>query len=186
VFDLGSVQLQSSIVFPDAKLAYKTYGALASDKSNVIVMPSYYSGTHKDVEWLIAEDKILDPSRYFVISVNMFGSGLSSSPSNSIPPIDRGRYPNVTLTDNVRMQHRLVTEVFGVDKIALVFGFSRARSKPTTGAHFSPTWSSGSVSYAAQPAHRRTISFSSRGSRRRLRPIAYGKTIGSRRPRCVV
>jgi homoserine O-acetyltransferase/O-succinyltransferase len=124
VFDLGSVQLQSGIVFPNAKLAYKTYGALAPDKSNVIVMPSYYSGTHKDVEWLIAADKILDPSRYFVISVNMFGSGLSSSPSNSVPPIDRGRYPNVTLTDNVRMQHRLVTEVFGVDKIALVFGFS--------------------------------------------------------------
>jgi homoserine O-acetyltransferase len=124
VFDLGSVQLQSGIVFPNAKLAYKTYGALAPDKSNVIVMPSYYSGTHKDVEWLIAADKILDPSRYFVISVNMFGSGLSSSPSNSVPPIDRGRYPKVTLTDNVRMQHRLVTEVFGVDKIALVFGFS--------------------------------------------------------------
>ena len=124
VFDLGSVQLQSGTVFPNAKLAYKTYGALAPDKSNVIVMPSYYSGTHKDVEWLIAADKILDPSRYFVISVNMFGSGLSSSPSNSVPPIDRGRYPKVTLTDNVRMQHRLVTEVFGVDKIALVFGFS--------------------------------------------------------------
>ncbi len=124
VFDLGSVQLQSDTVFPNAKLAYKTYGELAPDKSNVIVMPSYYSGTHKDVEWLIAADKILDPSRYFVISVNMFGSGLSSSPSNSVPPIDRGRYPKVTLTDNVRMQHRLVTEVFGVDKIALVFGFS--------------------------------------------------------------
>jgi homoserine O-acetyltransferase/O-succinyltransferase len=124
VFDLGSVQLQSGTIFPNAKLAYKTYGALASDKSNVIVMPSYYSGTHKDVEWLIAADKILDPSRYFVISVNMFGSGLSSSPSNSVPPIDRGRYPKVALTDNVRMQHRLVTEVFGVNKIALVFGFS--------------------------------------------------------------
>ena len=34
VFDLGSVQLQSGIVFPNAKLAYKTYGALAPDKSN--------------------------------------------------------------------------------------------------------------------------------------------------------
>jgi homoserine O-acetyltransferase/O-succinyltransferase len=120
VFDLGSVQLQSGIIFPNARLAYKTYGVLAPDKSNVIVYPSYYSGTHKDMEWLIAADKILDPSRYFVIIVNMFGSGVSSSPSNSVPK----RYPNVTLTDNVRMQHRLVTEVFGVEKIALVFGYS--------------------------------------------------------------
>jgi homoserine O-acetyltransferase len=76
------------------------------------------------MEWLIAPDRILDPSRYFVIIVNMFGSRVSSSPSNSVPPIDRGRYPNVTLTDNVRMQHRLVKEVFGVEKIALAFGYS--------------------------------------------------------------
>jgi homoserine O-acetyltransferase/O-succinyltransferase len=124
VYDLGSVRLQSGIVFPNARLAYKTYGALAPDKSNVIVYPSYYSGTHKDMEWLIAADKILDPSRYFVIIVNMFGSGVSSSPSNSVPPLDRGRYPNVTLADNVRMQHRLVTEVFGISKIALAFGYS--------------------------------------------------------------
>ncbi len=36
VFDLGSVQVQSGIVFPNAKLAYKTYGVLAPDKSNII------------------------------------------------------------------------------------------------------------------------------------------------------
>ena len=124
VFDLGSVKLQSGIVFPNAKLAYKTYGALAPDKSTVIVQPSYYSGTYKDIESLIAADKILDPGRYFIISVDMFGSGLSSSPSNAVPPFDRGQYPNVTLTDNVRMQYRLVTELFGAQKVALVFGYS--------------------------------------------------------------
>jgi hypothetical protein len=32
VFDLGSVQLESGIVFPNAKLAYKTCGVLAPDK----------------------------------------------------------------------------------------------------------------------------------------------------------
>lgn len=124
IFDLGSVPLQSGIVFPNAKLAYKTYGELASDKSNVVVVPSAYSGTHKDIEWQIAADKVLDPSRYFVIIVNMFGSGVSSSPSNAVPPFDRGRFPNVTLTDNVRMQHRLVAEVFGIQKVALVYGWS--------------------------------------------------------------
>jgi homoserine O-acetyltransferase/O-succinyltransferase len=54
----------------------------------------------------------------------MLGSGLSSSPSNAVPPFDGKRYPKVTLTDNVRMQHRLVTEVFGIQKIALVWGWS--------------------------------------------------------------
>ena len=49
-FDLGSVQLQSGVMFPDARLAYKTYGELAPDKSNVIVVPSAFSGTHKDLD----------------------------------------------------------------------------------------------------------------------------------------
>lgn len=123
-FDLGSVHLQSGVVFPDAKVAYKTYGELAPDKSNVIVIPSAYSGTHKDLEWQVAADKVLDPGRYFVIIVNMFGSGISSSPSNAAPPFDRGHFPNVTLTDNVRMQHRLLAEVFGIQKVALVYGWS--------------------------------------------------------------
>ena len=36
----------------------------------------------------------------------MFGNGLSSSPSNVGPPHDRGRFPSVTLADNVSMQYR--------------------------------------------------------------------------------
>jgi IS66 C-terminal element len=78
IFDLASVPLQSGIVFPNAKLAYKTFGELAPDKSNVVVVPSAHSCTHEDIEWQISA-KVLDPSRYFIIMVNMFGSGVSSS-----------------------------------------------------------------------------------------------------------
>ena len=124
IFDLESVPLQSGIVFRNVKLAYKTYGQLAPDKSNVIVCPSAYAYTHEAVDLLTSAGKVLDPSRYFVIAMNMLGNGLSTSPSNSVPPFDRNRYPNVTLTDNVRMQHRLVNEVFGIQKVALVYGWS--------------------------------------------------------------
>jgi len=47
----------------------------------------------------------------------------SSSPSNT-PPFDRGRYPHFTTTDNVRVQQRLLAEVFGIERVALVYGFS--------------------------------------------------------------
>jgi homoserine O-acetyltransferase len=115
IFDLESVPLQSGTVFRNVKLAYKTYGQLAPDKSNVIVCPSAYGSTHKDVDSL---------SRYFIIAMNMLGNGLSSSPSNAVAPFDGNRYPGITLTDNVRMQQRLVAEVFGIQKIALVYGWS--------------------------------------------------------------
>jgi len=124
LFNVEPTQLQSGIMLRNAKVAYKTYGQLAADKSNVIVEPSWYSGTHIDMEPHIARDKILDPSRYFVVAIDMFGSGLSTSPSNSVPPFDRKRYPKITLTDNVRIQHQLLSKLFGIQKIALVYGFS--------------------------------------------------------------
>ncbi len=125
IFELKSAPLQSGIDFRGVKVSYKTYGQLAPDKSNVIVVPSYYSETHHEgADWLTSAGKILDPSRYFIISINMLGGGLSSSPSNAVPPFDGKRYPKVTATDNVRMQQRLVREVFGIEKVALVYGWS--------------------------------------------------------------
>jgi homoserine O-acetyltransferase/O-succinyltransferase len=38
----------------------------------------------------------LDPAKYFIVIPNMLGNGLSSSPSNTPPPYDRARFPNVT------------------------------------------------------------------------------------------
>lgn len=124
VFDLGDFTLQHGATLRGAKLAYQTYGTLAADKSNAIVYPTWYSGRHWDNEWLIGEGMALDPSKYFIIVPNMFGNGLSSSPSNTPPPYDRARFPDVTMYDNVRAQHRLVTEQFGIEKLVLVTGWS--------------------------------------------------------------
>jgi homoserine O-acetyltransferase len=66
----------------------------------------------------------LDPGNYFIISFGLFGNSQSSSPSNTSAPFDGPNFPNVTITDNVRAQRRLVTRKFGVDRIALATGFS--------------------------------------------------------------
>ena len=102
----------------------KPYGSLNSDKSNVIVYPTWYSGQHPDNEWLIGEGMALDPQQYFIIIPNLFGNGLSSSPSNTPPPYNQARFPAITFYDNVAVQHRLVIEKFGIEKIALVVGWS--------------------------------------------------------------
>lgn len=124
VFELGDVELQSGMRIPNAWLAYVTFGELNADKSNAIVYPTWYSGQHTDNLWLIGEGMALDPSRYFIIIPNMLGNGLSSSPSNTRPPYNQARFPHVTIHDNVRFQHRLVTERFGISRIALVTGWS--------------------------------------------------------------
>ena len=126
IFDLGDVTLQSGAVLPRARLAYKTWGSLNASGDNVVLMPTFYTGTHKRNEAYIRRVPSLDPSRYFIVSIDMFGNGLSSSPSNTPPPFDGPRFPPVTLHDNVRCQHRLLTEVLGVRRLALVLGWSMA------------------------------------------------------------
>ena len=126
VFELGDVALQSGATLPDARLAYRTYGSLNAGRDNVIVLPTFYTGTHTRNEGFLRAVPALDPSRHLIVSVNMFGNGLSSSPSNTAPPFDGPRFPAVTLHDNVACQHRLLTEALGVKRIALVFGWSMA------------------------------------------------------------
>lgn len=123
VFELGDLRLQMGATLRGAKLAYKTYGALDPGGGNAIVFPTFYSGTHVENEWMVGEGRPLDPSKHFVVVPNMFGNGLSSSPSNTPPPYDRARFPQVTVYDNVAAQHRLV-EHLGVKRVALVTGFS--------------------------------------------------------------
>jgi homoserine O-acetyltransferase/O-succinyltransferase len=124
VFDLGNFVLQSGATLHNAKLAFKTHGRLNADKGNAIVYPTPYSAHHSDIEWPIGAGKALDPEKYFIIVPNMLGNGLSSSPSNTAAPYDRARFPNATIYDNVVAQHRLVTEGFGISRIALVVGWS--------------------------------------------------------------
>jgi homoserine O-acetyltransferase len=124
VFQLGDVTLQSGEVLPEAFLAYQTYGTLNEDKSNVVIYPTAFGDQHYQNEWLIGPDMALDPNKYFIIVPNLLGNGLSSSPSNTLAPFDKCRFPKITIFDNISFQHRLVTEKFGITKVALVTGWS--------------------------------------------------------------
>ena len=126
IFELGNVKLLSGVVLQSAKLAYKTYGTLNADGNNVILLPTFYTGTHKRNEGFFGSGRAIDPNQHFIVSVNMFGNGLSSSPSNTPAPHDGPRFPLVTLWDNVACQHKLLTEHLEVKQLALVTGWSMA------------------------------------------------------------
>ncbi len=90
-FDLGDVTLRSGAILKSAQITYATHGELNAAGDNAVVFPTHYTGRHDDNEWLIAEGMALDPRRYFVIVPNMFGNGLSTSPSRAAP--DQGDFP---------------------------------------------------------------------------------------------
>ena len=124
IFSLGDIPLQCGRTLPDAKLAYKTYGTLNAKRDNVVLLPTFYTGTHERNEGFFGPGRTIDPSRHFVVSINMFGNGLSSSPSNAQAPADRGNFPLVTLFDNINCQQILLQELFGIEQILLVTGWS--------------------------------------------------------------
>ncbi len=104
---------------PAARLAWESYGVPSPARDNVIVYPTSYTATHGDQEWLISPTGVLDPTRWFIVTPDMFGNGRSSSPSNV------ETYPGlVTTADNVRAQQRFLRERFGIEQVACVYGFS--------------------------------------------------------------
>jgi len=124
VFEAGEVTLQCGATLPRARLAYRCHGELAAGRDNVILYPTRFGGTHTDNAFLIGEGMALDPRHYFIVVPNLLGNGISSSPSNTPPPCNAAAFPATTIYDNVMLQHRLLTSVFGIERIALAVGWS--------------------------------------------------------------
>jgi len=114
---LDSLTLESGASLR-AELAYVTHGTLAPGRDNVVLVPSYYTGTHASYEPWIGPGRVLDTDRWFVVVVNMLGNGVSTSPSSTA-----GAFPLVTVRDQVRAQRQLLDHL-GVDRLRLVVGWS--------------------------------------------------------------
>jgi homoserine O-acetyltransferase/O-succinyltransferase len=123
-FDLGDLVLQHGATLRNARLAYKTYGTLNADKSNVIVHPTWFSAWHDANEWTIGAGRACDPDEYFIVVPNQLNNGLSTSPSNTPPPFNGPYFPPVTFYDQVEAQHRLLTQKWGIESVQLVLGSS--------------------------------------------------------------
>ncbi|MCW5623240.1 MAG: alpha/beta fold hydrolase [Burkholderiales bacterium] len=120
VHDLGDFRLQSGEVLPSLRIAYRAYGRLNADRSNVVVHPTSFGASDDDEEWLVHEG-VLDATRNFVVIVNLIGNGKSTAPSHR--PAVRG-FPLVSLYDNVQAQMLTLEAVFGIRDVSMVYGWS--------------------------------------------------------------
>ena len=123
IHKLENFILKSGVTI-NLELSYLTIGELNEKKDNVIIYPTRYAGTHLEQGYLIGEQLALNPKDYFIIIPNMFCNGVSSSPSNTIEPLNGPNFPLITIQDNVTAQHNLITNLFGIEKVKLVVGWS--------------------------------------------------------------
>jgi homoserine O-acetyltransferase/O-succinyltransferase len=128
-FVIANFKTESGVTLPQAHIVYGTYGHLNAAKDNVVLLPSHYLADYHGYEWLIGEDAkgeklALDPSKLFLVATELFGSGHSSSPSNTPEPYHGPRFPMMTIRDNVEAVHRLLTDELKVTHLRAIIGFS--------------------------------------------------------------
>ncbi len=124
-YDLGNLILESGETLRGAKLAYRTQGVLNAARSNAVLVTTWFSGTGKVMEDIyVGAGHALDPARYFIIIADQLGGGVSSSAHNVARPQAMGKFPKLSIADDVTAQHKLITKHFGIETLALAVGGS--------------------------------------------------------------
>jgi homoserine O-acetyltransferase len=120
---LGDFKLESGEVIRDCRIGYRTVGKPNSDGSNVILFPTWASGTSEQLLSNFGPGRLVDTSKYYVVAVDALGDGVSSSPSNSAAQ-PRMSFPRFNVRDMVNTQHKLLTDVLHINHVLAVVGIS--------------------------------------------------------------
>lgn len=122
--------LESGNVLPQLHLAYTTMGTLNAAKNNVVWIFHALTANSEPVEWwpgLVGEGFLLDPSKYFIVCVNMPGScygsinALSTNPQTGTPYYHN--FPWFTTRDMIRV-YQLLKQALGITQIKIGLGGS--------------------------------------------------------------
>lgn len=123
--ELGACKLESGAAIQNCRLGYRTFGTLNKQHGNVILYPMWFAGRSGDVGAIIGPGPtyVLDTRNYFVVVVDPFGNGVSSSPSNSAAQHGTA-FPVFTIRDMVHAEQRLLRETLHLDHLHAVVGQS--------------------------------------------------------------
>jgi len=134
VFSTTDFPLQGGRILEQLDVAYETWGRLAPDGRNAILLcHGFTSSPHAagdDNGWwsgLVGPGKAIDTDRYFVVCANMLGSAYGSTGPASINPQTGKAYgpdfPDITTRDIAGSQ-ALLLDHLEVGQLAAVVGFS--------------------------------------------------------------
>ncbi len=141
-------QLETGAFIGPVDVEYETYGKLAADKDNAILIAHALSGDAHVAGWdakaeesgrlwrnrkpgwwdtIVGPGKPIDTNKFFVICVNVLGSCYGSTGPASCNPATGKPYglsfPVVTVSDWVRLQAKLL-DILGIEKLYAVLGGS--------------------------------------------------------------
>lgn len=121
--DLGDFQLENGQTIRNCRIGYRTYGRLMANRSNAILVPTWFGGTSAGKAFVANPGGVADSTNYFAIVVDALGNGVSSSPSNSTAQ-PGAQFPQFSIRDLVRSQYELVTKTLKLTHLYAVTGIS--------------------------------------------------------------
>ncbi len=135
----GPLELEAGGALAQVRLAYETWGTLAADRSNAVLVlhaltgDSHVTGDaepgHPTPGWwsgLIGPGRALDPADWFIVAPNALGGCQGSTGPASPAPDGRpwgGRFPFVTVRDQVAAEV-VLADALGIGTWAAVLGGS--------------------------------------------------------------
>jgi len=148
--------LECGKVLAELRIAYETYGTLAADRRNVVLLTHGFTSHHHMAgryregsappgleadttgTWsrLVGPGLAIDTNRWFVVSSNTLGSSWGSTGPRDVDRRTAQRYgpnfPRLTLNDMVHAQ-RCLLDALGVDHLVAVIG-------PSYGGYLAFQW----------------------------------------------
>jgi homoserine O-acetyltransferase len=134
-----SLALDGGVVLAPVDVAFETYGALNSSRSNAILITHAFSGdahaagihnvSGRPGWWdsMIGPGKAFDTERYFIICSNILGGCAGTTGPSSLDPATGApyamRFPVITVSDIVRLQKKLIDHL-GIRRLLAVAGGS--------------------------------------------------------------
>src|SRR4051812_21841407 len=93
---LGNFKTVSGKEIKNCIIGYSTLGKLNVQKNNVVLWPTWYTGKSQECSEIVP--LLMDTAGLYIIVVDAFGDGISSSPSNN------SSFPEITIRDMVNSQ----------------------------------------------------------------------------------
>src|SRR5579863_4027907 len=121
--DLGDFKLVSGETLRNCRIGYRTFGKMNSERSNIVVFPTWAGGTTEELKANVGVGKLIDDTDYYVVLIDALANGVSSSPSNSTAQ-PHMKFPKITVRDMVNTEHELLTKALGIQHVKAVMGIS--------------------------------------------------------------
>jgi homoserine O-acetyltransferase len=156
-FTVRNFTFESGDTLPELTLHYRTIGQPRKDtdgvvRNGILILHGTggTGGSFVGAGWagqLYGKGQLYDAERYFIILPDNIGHGRSSKPSDGL----RMKFPRYNYSDMVRLQHRLVTEGLGLERLHVITGTSMGGMHTWIWGYLYPDFMDALVPLASNP-----------------------------------